>query len=303
MKTFDYENAWQDLALPAFNQLPEKIRLLLDETTKQAADLHQDKNLRVIWPENGKLRAAFEAVDSDTLARAARVIYYFGHWRPCASVAGNAPASGESWKFANYADQILRLRFNLPDRDNAASVSLQIHEGTIRVCYSSPDSWTWHEVAPATDSGMKAAGGIAVSLRGELAGKSKREDRDNAAWLFMEKIKQIPAWSDLDSSGYIVEETELEIRRVARMPKPDKAKLIAEINRDFETELASKTIERDGKLWLVEHDLPLDNAIYYNHTGKWCFGWRHTLSTEAREMLLAALAPFPFPYDVDTKAH
>jgi hypothetical protein len=298
MKTFDYEKAWQDLALPAFKQLPDQIHLLLDETTKQAAYLHQDKNLRVVWPENGKLRAAFESVDSDTLARAARVIYYFGHWRPCANVAGNAPASGESWKFANYADQILRLRFNLPDRDNTAIVSLQIHEGTIRVCYSSPDSWIWHEVTPATDSGMKAAGGIAVSLRGELAGKRKCEDRDNAAWLFMEKIKQIPAWADLDSSGYMVEETELEIRRVARMPKPDKAKLIAELKADFDAKIASQTTELNGFLWLVENDIPTSNAIYYKHTGRFCFGWRNALADEARENMQKALAGFPFAYDL-----
>lgn len=301
MKTFDYEKAWQDLALPEFKKLPNAVLTLVEETAIIAADLGQDWNCCMIWPDdNGKLRELFERLDSATLARAAHVVYFYGHWRPAASIAGNAPviAGGAHWKFSHYADQVLRARFNISARDSASKVSLQIHEGTIRVCYSSPDMWTWHEVAPATEEGMRAAGEIADSLRRNTT-QPRRSDRDEAAHKFFEEIKKTEAWPDFSTAGYTVEESELELRRAARMPKPNKTKLILEINQAFDKELSDMTTERDGMLWLVEHDLPKDNCIYYNHMGRFCFGWRNPIAADAKAQLLERLAGFPFPYDVN----
>jgi hypothetical protein len=249
MKSFDYESAWAELALPAYKKLTNQVLVLVEETGIVAAELRQDRDCNMVWPDDGgKLRAMFDAIDSEALAAAARTVYFYGHWRPGASIAGDAPhiAGGGNWKFANYADQVLRARFNVSGRDSKATVSFQIHEGTIRVCYSSPDCWTWHEVAPATDDGMKAAGGIADSLRRKISGSSRREDRDSAASIFFEQLKKVAAWPDFDTSGYMVEESVLELRRAARMPKPDKSKLIAKINADFQSKLASETVERDG---------------------------------------------------------
>jgi hypothetical protein len=298
MKTFDYEKAWQDLALPAFKQLPNAVLCLAEEVGIVADNLHQDRQCCMIWPEDGgKLREMFKRLDSVTLSRAAHVLYMYNHWRPGKNIAGNAPVTKCGWKFSNYADQVLRARFNIA-LDSKATVGLRIHEGTIRVCYSSRDMWTWHEVAPATDEGMEKAGAIASDLSRKISVTSRRGERDSIAWKFMEELEEVVAWPDFDTSGYMVEETELELRRAMRMPKPDKEKLIAEINGHFTDKLATMTTERDGMLWLVNHDLPTDNAIFYSHAGRFCFGWRNPITGDAKAQLLAKLTDFPFPYDV-----
>lgn len=298
MKTFDYEKAWAELALPAFKQLPTAALCLVEEVGIVAADLQQGIHCDMIWPDdNGKLREMFGRLDSETLATAAHVVYYYSHWRPGGSTSDGAPVVLCGWKFSNYADQVLRIRFNL-GRDVKSGVGLLIHEGTIRVCYSSRDSWTWHEVAPATDAGMAEASKIADTIRRKIDTQSSRDDRDSAAWKAFEAIKSTVAWPGFDTAAYMVEESELELRRAARMPKPDKEKLFREIISEFDKSVSNATAKRDGELWLVDHDLPTENAIYYNHTSQWCFGWRKPYVGEARESLLAALAKFPFPYDV-----
>lgn len=297
MKTFDYESAWKELALPAYKALPGPALALIEETGLVSADLHQDRACNMVWPDDdGKLRELFDRMDTAMLATAAHVSYHYSHWRPGASIAGNAPTVPGGWKFANYADQVLRLRFNAA-RDVKSGVGLLIHEGTIRVCYSSRDSWTWHEIASATQDGHAESIGIADKLRRKLA-TAKLSERDNVAFRFMEELKKREAWSGWSIEPYMVEESELELRRAARMPKPDKAKIIAELQAEFEAKRASATTERDGFLWLINNDLPTENCIYYNHAGRFCFGWRNPYTVEARLVLLEALKQFPFEYDV-----
>lgn len=297
MKTFDYENAWLELALPAYKQLPNAALVLIEEVGIVADNLHQNSACDMVWPDDGgKLREMFDRLDSETLATAARVSYFYSHWRPGDSIAGDAPTVPCGWKFANYADQVLRGRFNV-GRSIKSCIGLMIHEGAFRVGYSSRDMRIWEEVAPATEEGHKHAGAIAGRIRRSVAGKLGA-DADSAAYHEMEKIKADAKPGLWDTSRFMVEESELELRRAERMPKADKSKLIAEINATFEKDVANLTVERDGELWLVANDLPKDNAIYYKHTGQWCFGWRKPYTGKAREELLAKLAKFPFSYEI-----
>lgn len=302
MKTFDFELAWQQIMLPAFKQLPTQVHVLLKNVALECAELHQLPDCSMPWPDDGgKLREQFDRVSGDVLSHAAHVVYFYGHWHPGESFGPKPPGSnhGAAWKFSHYADQVLRGRFNLSEngRDSRAAVSFAIIEGTIRLCYSSRDCWNWHEVAPATDAGMETAKKLHAGLSAQIAGKLD-DDRDNEAHKFFGTIENIKAWPDMDTAGFMVEESDLETRRVARMPKPDKEKLRAKIVQDFNEAMQIKTTERDGNLWLVEHDLPTENCIFYSHLGQFCFGWRTPYTGEAREKLLAALAEFPFSYDV-----
>jgi hypothetical protein len=68
----------------------------------------------------------------------------------------------------------------------------------------------------------------------------------------------------------------------------------------FEKETAAATTERDGMLWLWDHNVSLDNVIYYSHTGKFSFGWRSPLSDEVASAFLDLLCEFPFPYELVT---
>ena len=56
--------------------------------------------------------------------------------------------------------------------------------------------------------------------------------------------------------------------------------------------------ERDGFLWLLDRGMNTENVIFYSHTGEFSFGWRSPITGAARDALLAALADFPYPYDV-----
>ena len=69
--------------------------------------------------------------------------------------------------------------------------------------------------------------------------------------------------------------------------------------------IACATMERDGKIWLLDHDVSLDNVIFYDHTQRFSFGWRTPLSADVETALVEALKPldapeFPFPYDIQS---
>lgn len=72
----------------------------------------------------------------------------------------------------------------------------------------------------------------------------------------------------------------------------------AKVLKDFDEQFARLTTERDGFLWLLDHGIPTENCIYYNHTNTFSFGWRSSFEGAAREKLLELLKPFPFKYEV-----
>lgn len=60
------------------------------------------------------------------------------------------------------------------------------------------------------------------------------------------------------------------------------------------------TQERDGYLWLLDHNVNIDNCIYYDHQGIFSFGWRSQrgVSPDVKAALLDVLCEFPFPYEI-----
>lgn len=60
-------------------------------------------------------------------------------------------------------------------------------------------------------------------------------------------------------------------------------------------------IEFRAKIWLLEHNIPLDNFIFYKHTQKLTFGWRTPLNENQIESLKLKLNGFPFPKMLDFK--
>lgn len=66
---------------------------------------------------------------------------------------------------------------------------------------------------------------------------------------------------------------------------------------DLQKTIDNKTRETDGKLWLLDHGIDIDNVIYYDHLGRFCFGWRCGLTDDERATLQENLAGFPYLYD------
>lgn len=61
--------------------------------------------------------------------------------------------------------------------------------------------------------------------------------------------------------------------------------------------------EFNGLMWLIDHDLgglAQSNAIYYAHTGRFGFGWRHAIPYNLGGEITGTLNDkgFPYPYDI-----
>lgn len=153
MADFDYKTAWQELAAPAFDSLPQSTLDLLALVNQEAADLHQQQDLTMPWP-NDAFKAAFDAADAAELAYAARVIYFHGHWHP-----GKSPyKKGEYWKLMHYADQSLNARLGLPvvDRDHKFGVNFKVIEGLIRAQFNHKNGWMNEDLGLATEENLKS---------------------------------------------------------------------------------------------------------------------------------------------------
>ncbi len=149
----DHETAWHLGAKPLFESLSPEIKALFAHVCTVAADLSQNHNCDMCWPDDGgDLRKRFEAFDDVTLATAALATNFYGHWSPEGTAASTG---GGTWKFSNYADQVLRGRLDASPRGGYRhGLSFMIHEGVIRVGLSTKWSWTWDEVALATAENM-----------------------------------------------------------------------------------------------------------------------------------------------------
>jgi hypothetical protein len=137
-QAFDY--------MPTVASLSAEVMDLYQRVCTECADQQQNRShLGMDWPEHGTLKAAFAAIEPETLALAARAINSAGHW-------GGMASRGEHWKFSHFADQTLRRGLGLPEfgaRDKAG-IGYEVHNGTLRVTCSTRESWTWQEIGPAT---------------------------------------------------------------------------------------------------------------------------------------------------------
>lgn len=88
-----------------------------------------------------------------------------------------------------------------------------------------------------------------------------------------------------------------EIRKVERVRKQR-----ASIEDKYHAGQIALDEERSGKLWILDHDLNLDNVLYYSHNGKFGFGWRSPVSeavkAELEKVLTNEHEPFPYEYEI-----
>lgn len=72
----------------------------------------------------------------------------------------------------------------------------------------------------------------------------------------------------------------------------------ADLEREYAAALDNAEANHRGYLWLIDHNISRKNCIFYKHTGRFGFGWRKELSTDESNALSAALADFPYEYDI-----
>lgn len=72
----------------------------------------------------------------------------------------------------------------------------------------------------------------------------------------------------------------------------------AEVTAEFEKDSRLARTEYEGRIWLLDHGVNLENCIFYTHTGRFGFGWRTPYGAKAAQAMREALAGFPFAFDI-----
>lgn len=75
----------------------------------------------------------------------------------------------------------------------------------------------------------------------------------------------------------------------------------AEVAEEYEKDTKLARMEYEGKVWLLDHGVNLENVIFYNHTARFSFGWRNAYGKAAAEAMRNAIQGFPFAYDIKTE--
>jgi len=88
--------------------------------------------------------------------------------------------------------------------------------------------------------------------------------------------------------------------RAKAMKEAKKQKTLANLRADFEQTVAKHSAEYEGKVWLAERDLPLENWIYYSHTQTFTLGWREPAKPAEVSAALDVLSEFPYKYEIKT---
>lgn len=282
MKDFNYEKAYFTQALPAFRNFNAKQKDAHSKLLPIVKDLNQARDLNI--PVSKEMKAILNDLTCQELAEMARASYFLGHWKP----SGVAPLfdnkSGESWKIANVCDQILRSRIALPH-------NVLIHDGKFRVTFSNKDNWLWDEFGLATEKNLDIfkTCGLSFGL------SSIKESAKKLAYLCAD------LWGDVDDMANNQEYLDyLVIKKGKALDdlKKRHADKLAGIEKDIE----NSKIELAAFKWLIENDIEaqfIENCIYYDHTGRFCFGWREKLTDNEKELLTKSLAGFPYTYDLE----
>jgi hypothetical protein len=255
---FNYQKAYCTQAVPAFNKLPKHVKEAHAKLLPLVGDLQQGRDLDI--PLNDKITRILEKLETEEIAKLSRVSYFVGHWHPGLLPTLFSNTKGESWKVSNCCDQLLRQRLNTPH-------NIQIHEGKLRVTFSSLDCWLWEEFALATEENLKTFKRCKLSFGEETLNTSAKALKDviGDLWGCPDKEK--------DNALY---KKYLKLRR-----EDQEKKIAADFERKIEglkkdQEAAQKEI--DFLLMCNGADVPIDNVIYYKHTDTFCFGWRESIS-------------------------
>lgn len=103
---FNYKRAWHEYVKPQFDAISPVIGPALEITRKNMGTLEQNNGQHALRGVTPEILAAFEALDTATLAVASQVVYFYGHLAPDRS----CQEGGLYWKFKILADSVLANR-------------------------------------------------------------------------------------------------------------------------------------------------------------------------------------------------
>jgi hypothetical protein len=120
---------------------------------------------------------------------------------------------------------------------------------------------------------------------------------DRAPLTDAEAAALLPVYREAQLTGRNTRDAEATKAALARIEKR-RADTIATAER----KKANADTVRDIELWVLDNlgYRWLGNVIFYDHTGRACFGWNKPLSDEDLSTLLDKVSEFAWPYDIKT---
>jgi hypothetical protein len=283
MSEFNYEKAYCVQALPAFEALNKKQKEAHAKLLPIIGELNQGRDLNIPFNvdfKGDKITTILDGLTCQELAEMSRASYFTGHWKPGLLKSPFDNSKGESWKVANVCDQILRSRLELPH-------NILIHEGKFRVTFSNKDCWMWDEFGLATEKNLDLFKNCALSFGENTIEKSAKV------------LAQVcgDLWPDVDT----MPENET-YKKLLELKKADNLKKLEKQHADklqsIKDDIKASEIELAAFTWLINNHVDIENCIYYNHTGRFCFGWRTPIDSAKVPELSQKLIDFPFEYDI-----
>lgn len=119
-----------------------------------------------------------------------------------------------------------------------------------------------------------------------FSGKREKLNEVEKAWL-------IPAWKSEQGLG----KARYEEDKGKGLRKKLNT-LVSEAEKKAKALVENAKTEFKGKTWLLDNEYrDIDNVIFYDHSKKFCFGWRKKLSKEEKTELQNLLVAFPFSWE------
>lgn len=143
---FNYEKAYFVWVLSEWKNLNKPSKGVHNDLLPFVKDLNQGEGLNI--PMSDEIKVLLNCLSIEELAVLSRLSYFAGHWKPGKVKPLFDNSTGQAWKISNLCDQILKEKLDLPH-------NVQVHEGVLRVTYSSPDCWMWEEFGLATEENLK----------------------------------------------------------------------------------------------------------------------------------------------------
>jgi hypothetical protein len=278
MTGFNYEKAYCVQALPAFLSLNKRQREVHEKLRPLVKDLHQEK-VSLSIPLSDEMKSIMEDLTCQELAELSRASYFVGHWKPSLMPDVFDNQLGKSWKIANVIDQILRLRLG-------THYKIQVHEGKLRVTYSSIDCWLWEEFGLATEKNLNLFKNCGLEFSESTLNENAKKLTEMCGDLWPD-VDTMPNNEAYENLLIIKKEKALETL------KEQHAQKLLDIEKDIE----NSKIELSAFKWLISHDVPINNCIYYSHTGKFSFGWRERILDVEKADLIQKLGEFPYDWE------
>lgn len=234
MKIFDFETAQVELAIPAWNALPDSTKELVFMVIKAVEHLPQEQGtLLVRFPTEedeeaagiprGEIARRIGYLSSRDIALAAEIAHNVCHWASGKDQVEELKGLGR--KFSQVATRFLHRRMS----ELGLSVSLTssghrdvvvyIYEGVIRVGFSGKDFWMFRKIGLTSEFLLAKvirlieSSGAGFGMTYEFA----KNTLDQLELLMPDEDKPI-----LKTERFMVEEEEIKKRRMARAAaKPD----------------------------------------------------------------------------------